>query len=197
MDNDYEGKIKWLKKNQVDVREYPISFSLEWKGWKLINEKPFIVPNGKRNLDKYMRQAKDFQYKIVSRACGRLLSEYLFMFATEAEDMEIPFFMMNKDEIQKVHKPFAERVDIDTGSDSILFSLDDGTRYKMYNYQIEKRKNDADQNLRKDIVCAFLKDLLPRSIYYGDFDPDPLVAMKNGKVKLVVSGDIPRWCRKI
>lgn len=197
MDNNYMGKIKWLEKNQIDVKKYPISFSLDWKGWRLVNERPLIVPNGYRNMDRYLRNAKDFQYKMVSRSGSKLLSNYLFMFASEEDEPEIPFFMMGKDEIKKVYKTISDRVDIDMASNSILFSLDEGIRYKIYHYQIEKRKNDPDKNFKKDIISSFLKGLLPRSVSYGDFDPDPLIAMKNGRVRLIVSRDIPRWYEKV
>jgi hypothetical protein len=196
MDNDYKAKVKWLEKNQIDVKDYPVSFSLDWKGWKLVNERPFITPNGYRNMDKYLRAAKDFQYKMVSRSSSRFVSNYLFMFATEENESEIPFYMLNKDEIKKAYKKFADRVGIDRGSNSILFSLDDGIRFKMYNYQIEKNKNYPNNNFKKEITSSFLKELLPRSIFYGDFDPDPLVTMKNGRVRLVMSKEIPRWYTK-
>lgn len=196
MDQYYEEKIKWLEKNQIEVEKYPISFSLDWKSWRLMNDKPLIVPGPFTNKDKYIRDAKDFVYKMVSRAGSKLLSEYLFMFANDEDELEIPFFMMNKDEIQQVFRPFADRVGIDLPSSSIIFSLDDGIRYKMYNYQIEKRKNDQDSTLRDEMVSTFVKDLLPKSIFYGNFDPDSLIAMKNGRARLVVSRDIPRWYKK-
>lgn len=202
MDNDYsenashKEKIKWLKKNQIEIKKYPISFSLDWKGWKLMNERPLIVPDGYKNIDKCIKDSKDFQYKIVSRAGSKPLSEYLFMFATEEDEPQIPFFMLNREEIQKAYKTFADRVDIDLPSSSIIFSLDGGVRYKMYHYQIEKRKSNPGRNFRNDIVSVYIKDLLPRSIYYGDFDPDPLIAVRNGRVRLVVSRDIPRWHKK-
>lgn len=197
MDEDYEKKIKWLEKNQIEIKKYPISFNLDWKGWKLMNERPLVIQDPFTNMDKYLRDAEDFPYKIVSRAGSRLLSEYLFMFATEEDEPEIPFFMMNKDEIQKAYKTFAERVSIDLPSSSIIFSPDGAVRYKMYNYQIEKRRNRLDRNLKNDMVSTFVRDLLPKSIYYGDFDSDPLIAMRNGRVRLVVSRDIPRWYKKV
>lgn len=196
MDNDYRGKIKWLEKNQIKVSEYPISFSLKWKGWKLMNERPLIVPDGYKNMDKCIKDSKDFQYKIVSRAGSKHLSEYLFVFATEEDEPEIPFFMMNKDEIQKVYRPFADRIDIDLPSSSIIFSPDGRVRYKIYNYQIEKRRNHPDRNLKNDMVSTFVKDLLPKCIYYGNFDPDPLISFKGGRSSLVVSREIPRWYKK-
>jgi len=196
MDQYYEEKAKWLEKNQIQVEKYPISFNLDWKGWKLMNEKPLVVTNPFTNMDRYIRDAKDFQYKMVSRAGNKLLSEYLFMFATEEDNPEIPFFMTNNDEVKKSYKTFASRVDIDPLTNSIIFSLDDGIRYKMYNYQIEKRKNDKDSTLRDEMVSTFVKDLLPKSIHYGNFDPDSLITVKNGRARLVVSREIPRWCRK-
>jgi len=196
MVNEYGEKIKWLEKNQIEVEKYPISFSLDWKGWKLMNEKPLVITNPFTNMDKYVRDAKDFQYKMVSRAGNRLLSEYLFMFATEEGEPEIPFFMMNKDEIQKTYKPFAERVDIDFPSSSIIFSLDDGIRYKMYHYGIEKRKDKLDTNLKNEMVSVYLKELLPKCIHYGNFDPDTLISTKNGTARLVVSQNIPGWYKK-
>jgi len=189
-------KVKWLEKNQIDVQKYPISFNLNWKGWKLVNEKPLVITNPFTNMDRYIRDAKDFQYKMVSRAGSKLLSEYLFMFATEEGEPGIPFFMLSKDEIRKVYKSFAERVDIDFPSSSIIFSLDDGIRYRMYHYEIEKRKNNADTNLKDEMVSAYLKELLPKSIHYGNFDPDPLITTKNGRARLVVSQNIPRWYEK-
>jgi hypothetical protein len=118
------------------------------------------------------------------------------MFATEEGEPEIPFFMFSKDEIQKVYKSFAEHVDIDFPSSSIIFSLDDGIRYRMYHYEIEKRKNNADTNLKDEMVSAYLKELLPKCIYYGNFDSDPLISTKNGRTRLVVSRNIPRWYKK-
>jgi len=196
MDTYYEEKIKWLESNQIEVDKYPISFSFNWKGWKLMNDKPLVITCPFSNMDKYIRNAKDFQYKIVPRAGSRLLSEYLFMFATEEDNPDIPFFMLSKDEIRKVYKSFAEHVDIDLPTSSIIFSLGDGIRYRMYHYEIEKRKNNLDTNLKNEMVSVYLKELLPKCIYYGNFDPDPLISTKNGRARLVVSRNIPRWYKK-
>lgn len=196
MDDSYLERIEWLKKNQIDIEQYPISFAPDWMSWKLINEKPITVPGPFTSMDNYVRDAKEFLYKMVSRAGSSLAPEYLFMFATEDDQTKIPFFLLNKDEIHKSSKLFTERVDIDLPGNSFLFSLDDGMRYKIYNYQIEKRKKNFNESTRKDLVSSFISDFLPHAVSYGYFDPAPLIDGKNGGVRLVVSREVPRWYKR-
>jgi len=194
---NYNEKIEWLKENQVDVKKYPICFSLDWKSWKLMNEKPLVFSDPFTNGHRYLDETKDIPYKLVSRAGNRLLSEYLFLFATEDNDPEIPFFMLDKGEIEKTHKSFDDRVSIDLADSSVVLSLNGGIRYKMYNHQIEAGKKNPDKDLSGEIIPVYLDHFLPKFISYGHFDPDPLITSKNGKTRLFVSRNIPRWYKKV
>lgn len=125
-------------------------------------------------------------HKIVFRASGSIFCEYIYVFVNNNSKPELPFYMLNKDEIPRYYDEFLDRLRIDKERGMIIFETNNAI-YEFENYDdlIEEYGGKA----RK----IFLDREMWKYIYLGRFDPLPLTEeVDSWKRVLKVHEGVPR-----
>ncbi|ADC64607.1 hypothetical protein Ferp_0432 [Ferroglobus placidus DSM 10642] len=165
-----------------------ISFRDDWLGWKLVYCDALLYMHESqkdvvKNLAKHAAEHEN--HKLVFRTSGNVFCDYVYLFVNDSENPELPYFMLNRNEIFEYYDDFLERLSIK--GNSIVFRTDSGIyRFDDYEWLIEEYGDDA-----RDV---FLEEEFWRYIYSGHFDPLPLteeVDVWRRKV-IRVHRDVPR-----
>ena len=116
---------RFLEKTQYLPEE--ISFKNDWLGWKLAycdallsmheSEKEVV-----RNLAKSVIDHK--HHKLVFRGSGNVFCTYVYAFVNDEDEPELPFYMLNRNEIFSCYDDFLERLEINEERGSIILRAD-------------------------------------------------------------------------
>jgi len=179
--------VKFIEEMQYLPRS--VSFKRDWLGWKLLYCDVYFHGEGKQKdlIKNIAKGIVDYRnHKIVFRASGSIFCDYVYAFVNDDPKPELPFFMLNKNELQNYYAEFLERLNIDKNRNLIIFEADDAA-YKFEGYE------DLIEEYGGRACRIFLEQEMWRHIYLGTFDPLPLTEeVDSWKRVLKVHESVPR-----
>ncbi|RLI78462.1 hypothetical protein DRP04_10100 [Archaeoglobales archaeon] len=179
--------VKFIEETQYLPES--ISFKRDWLGWKLLYCDVLFYRDGKQKelIKNIVKSVIDYRnHKIVFRASGSIFCDYVYAFVNDDFKPELPFYMLNRDEISKYYDEFIERLSIDKDRNLIVLKADDAV-YEFEGYE------DLIEEYGGKACKVFLDREMWRYIYLGTFDPLPLTEeVDSWRRVLKVHESVPR-----
>jgi len=160
----------------------------DWLGWKLAYCDVLLYMHESqkevvRNLAKHAINHE--HHKLVFRTSGNIFCDFVYLFVNDSDEPELPYFMLNRNEIFNYYDDFLERLSIEESS--IVFRTDSRIyRFDDYEWLIGEYGDEA-----RDV---FLEEEFWQYVYSGHFDPHLLTEKTDawGRRVLRVHKDVPR-----
>jgi hypothetical protein len=162
---DTEKLARFLEETQYLPES--ITFKSDWFGWKLAYCDALLYMHESqkdvvRNLAKHAVEHE--HHKLVFRGSGNVFCDFVYLFVNDSNELELPYFMLNRNEIFDYYDDFLERLSVE--GKKMVFRTDDRVyRFKDYDYLIEEYGEEA---------CSVFLEEVWEYIYSGKFDPLPL-----------------------
>jgi len=122
-------------------------------------------------------------HKLVFRSSGNVFCDFVYLFVNDDLDLELLYFMLNRNVIFDYYHELLERISVD--EKSIAFRTDDRVyRFDDYGWIAEEHGDDAGE--------ISLDEEFWNHIYAGYFDPLPLTEKSDAWGILKVHSDVPR-----
>ena len=182
--------IKKLARFLEETQYLPesVTFKTDWLGWKLAycDALLYMHESQKEVVKNLAKHAVEHEHhKLVFRGSGNIFCDFVYLFVNDSDEPELPYFMLNRNEIFDYYDDFLERISVK--DKKIVFRADDRVyRFDDYDLLIEEQGEDT--------CCIFLDEELWHYIYSGYFDPLPLTEKVDawGRRVLRVDKDVPR-----
>lgn len=170
-----------------------ITFKSSWLGWKLAycDALLYMHESQREVVRNLARHAVSHEHhKLVFRSSGNVFCDFVYIFVNDSDEPELPYFMLNRNEIFDYYHDFLERISVEESS--IVFRADDRVyRFNDYGWLVDEYGDDA--------CDIFLEEELWQHTYSGCFDPLPLTERTDawGRRILRIHSDVPRseWPR--
>lgn len=176
---------RFLEETQYLPEE--ITFKSDWLGWKLAYCDALLYMHESqrdvvRDLAKHAIEHEN--HKLVFRGSGNVFCDYVYVFVNDEDEPELPFYMLNRNEIFNYYEQFMERLSVKDSK--IVFRTDDRSYSFDLDYLVEEYGEEA--------CSVFLDEEMWSYIYSGYFDPLPLTEKTDawGRKVLRVHRDVPR-----